>query len=659
MILFERFLTLLSKEKFLQYATIIIGAGITIIFALLVLYNNRIIELADLKYYDAVVTLYPDKAKNDSVVIVDIDDISLQKVGQWPWSRYKMAELLIRLSSKRVSAVGHDIIFAESDRTSLKNIKEAMKSEFDIDLNIDNVPEALKDNDKLFAEVIRNGPYTISNYFLFDSNYYNEDYSASLLKVNNANLLPNLYEAKGMLSNLPQISSPEKAEGFFNISTDSDGLIRRIPSLIKYKNDYYPNISMATFINMYGYTEINVEKDFNGAFINFWGRRIPIQKDGNVLLNYREGAKRFTYVPAINVLNGTVPDEVLKGKIVFIGSSAAGLNDIRNTPVERNYPGVEIHATFVDNLINNDFFMIPQWSKGAQIVSLVVIGLMISAVMAFSSSLMSAAVVGLTTLIVLIGGVILLLTTKMYVSPVPNIINATAIWLTLSFIRYFAEEKRALSWATQVSKAQEATMFSMAAVAETRDPETGEHIFRTQTYVKLLAEKMVERGLYRKILTPEYINLLFKSAPLHDIGKVGVPDRILLKPGKLTDEEFEIMKTHSQIGADMILKTEEGMIDKTFLECAREIALSHHEKWDGTGYPNGLKGDEIPLSGRLMAVADVYDALISKRHYKEKFSYEKTREIIIEGRGKHFDPDIVDAFIEVEKDFIKTAELYK
>lgn len=188
---------------------------------------------------------------------------------------------------------------------------------------------------------------------------------------------------------------------------------------------------------------------------------------------------------------------------------------------------------------------------------------------------------------------------------------------------------------------------ALAHLAETRDPETGNHILRTQNYVRALALRLRQNPRFSAFLDPRTIDLLTKSAPLHDIGKVGIPDRILQKPGPLTAEEWVIMKTHSRLGSDAIEQAEadvEQPID--FLVRAKEIAHWHHEKWDGSGYPDGRKGEEIPASARLMAVADVFDALISARVYKPAMSHDQAREIIAEGRGKHFDPDIVAAFLE-------------
>ena len=208
----------------------------------------------------------------------------------------------------------------------------------------------------------------------------------------------------------------------------------------------------------------------------------------------------------------------------------------------------------------------------------------------------------------------------------------------------------------EVMAIQDVTILAMASLAETRDNDTGNHIRRTQFYVKALAEKLQDHPRFAAYLTPHQIEILFKSAPLHDIGKVGIPDRILLKPGKFEPEEFEIMKTHTQLGKDAIEHAEEQLgMEVAFLACAKEIALYHQEKWDGSGYPHGMAGELIPISARLMAVADVYDALISWRVYKSGMPHEKAVEIIAASKGSHFDPDITDAFLAITDQFKEIA----
>ncbi len=210
----------------------------------------------------------------------------------------------------------------------------------------------------------------------------------------------------------------------------------------------------------------------------------------------------------------------------------------------------------------------------------------------------------------------------------------------------------------QLKKSKEATIEAMGIVAEGRDPETGGHIQRTKEYVRVLAETLAKREKHKALLTREYIELIYHSAPLHDIGKVAISDSVLLKPAKLSDEEFEVMKQHTSIGEQTIQEAQKRLEEVQMLDVAREIAGGHHEKWDGSGYPRGLSGEAIPLSARLMAVADVYDALVSRRPYKEPMPNEEASAIIRDGAGKHFDPELVEIFNELEEQFIAIASRY-
>jgi len=203
---------------------------------------------------------------------------------------------------------------------------------------------------------------------------------------------------------------------------------------------------------------------------------------------------------------------------------------------------------------------------------------------------------------------------------------------------------------------QDVTISCMASLAEHRDPETGHHIKRTQNYVRAIAVEISSYDKYKDVLDNNVIENLYKTAPLHDIGKIGIPDNILLKPGPLSKEEFNEMKRHPTYGRNALVDPCKILGSNSFLQSAIEIAHAHHEKWDGSGYPLGLKGEEIPLPGRIMAIADVYDALISKRVYKEAFSHEKTCELIVKGKGSQFDPDLIDAFLKIEDKFIEIAD---
>ena len=206
---------------------------------------------------------------------------------------------------------------------------------------------------------------------------------------------------------------------------------------------------------------------------------------------------------------------------------------------------------------------------------------------------------------------------------------------------------------------QDVTVHALARLAETRDPETGNHLLRTQAYVRVLALHRQRDPRFAGQIDDRWVDLLVKSAPLHDIGKVGIPDSVLLKPGELDAEEWTVMKTHAQIGADAISRAESDVAQPVpFLQVAKQIARSHHERWDGSGYPDGLAGELIPLAARLMALADVYDALISRRVYKPAFSPDTARQMIVAERGRHFDPTVVDAFLDGVAEFEAIAHRY-
>jgi putative two-component system response regulator len=200
-------------------------------------------------------------------------------------------------------------------------------------------------------------------------------------------------------------------------------------------------------------------------------------------------------------------------------------------------------------------------------------------------------------------------------------------------------------------------IFSLAKLADSRDPETGGHLERIRQYSRLLAEQLSRSDQYGEVVDGDFVQMIYLTSPLHDIGKVGIPDDILKKPGPLTPDEYDVMKTHTSIGGETLDAVAQRHRTAGFLTMARNIAWSHHERYDGSGYPRGLAGEEIPLSARIVCLADVYDALTSKRVYKEAFSHDAARDIILEGAGTHFDPEIVKAFLQQESAFIDTCRL--
>lgn len=218
-------------------------------------------------------------------------------------------------------------------------------------------------------------------------------------------------------------------------------------------------------------------------------------------------------------------------------------------------------------------------------------------------------------------------------------------------------EEKVKARTEEIVRTQDVAILSLASLAEIKDSETGKHIERTRSYIKCLAEYLRNHENFKHYLNDRTIELLYRSAPLHDLGKIGIPDAILTKKGKLTKEEYEVIKQHPELGGKALEFASNELGSNSFLTVASQIAYEHHEKWDGSGYPKGLKGSEISIPARLMALADVYDALISRRCYKDPIPFESTRDLILNERGKHFDPDVVDAFLKLEKEFIGITEM--
>jgi len=248
----------------------------------------------------------------------------------------------------------------------------------------------------------------------------------------------------------------------------------------------------------------------------------------------------------------------------------------------------------------------------------------------------------------------------LHLSPLLPMLAPLLVTACLGLLKYGIEVRRVRRRTRDLVEAQDTVIVAMSALAEARDNETGQHLLRTQRYVGLLARQLAKTAKYAE-LTSSDIELLAKSAPLHDIGKVGIPDSILRKPGKLTADEYKIMQAHPLIGAEALGR----IIDATghpekhaFLNYARQMIESHHERWDGAGYPYGLRGEAIPLAGRLMALADVYDALISRRVYKQGYSHGLARDFIRANAGSHFDPDVVAAFLAIEAGFAEIARRF-
>jgi HD-GYP domain-containing protein (c-di-GMP phosphodiesterase class II) len=639
---------------------VIAGLSIALVIGLGGLFNVKPVAALDRFVLDTLLAQTASGKPANGTVAVDIDDVSLSTLGQWPWPRYRVAQLIERVAAAHPSAIAMDIVFSETDRTSLADIRQTFKRDFGIDVSFKGVPDGLLDNDGYLGQVMAGADVVGARYFYFDHTSRADRPIRPGVGFDGRFGLLSLDRAHGVLSSVDAIAAQTRISGFVNSRLDADGVLRRLPLLIEYDGVVHPGLALAATMRSLGVASGSVESDANGLSIQVGSHRIPVDQRGYALLRFNGPSQRYASLSAVDVLGGHVAPANLRGKIVFIGSSAVGLHDVHPTAVDPDFSGLKIQSVMAQDILDDNSVRVPAW--GGQAALLLA---MLAALVMATLSIAGRGLTVLATFCVLFAAALIALVAVVFVRtglfiPVGAPLLVLAVLAVLSFAARFAvNQHRAQRWRRQLENARQVAIESMAAVAETRDPETGAHIKRTQHYVRAIAERLQRTGHHAQTLTREYIELLYLSAPLHDIGKVGVPDHILLKAGPLTADELKIMRRHPEFGRKIILSMSKQIEGDNFLLIAGEIAGTHHEKWDGTGYPDGLRGQDIPLAGRIMAVADIYDALISRRCYKDPFPHDRAKTLMRDLGETTFDPAVLDAFLAIEPEILQIAARFR
>jgi len=462
------------------------------------------------------------------------------------------------------------------------------------------------------------------------------------------------FHASGVVCNLPILARAAGASGFMNAAPDADGILRRVPLLMELDGRVYPSLALAATMAATGSRDIVIRiANANTASLIVGNLAVPVDGRANALVRYRGTKQTFPYVSAADVMNGRVPAGTLQDKIVFVGTTALGTREVVATPLDTLFVGVEVQATVADNLLQQDF--ISRSEFGTALEGLLVLALGIAVTWLVASTGTTSGVLGsgisIAALWYFTGW--LLSATGVFVSPLMPTMAVGAALAVMTLTKFTVERGRADTAGREKTNAQQLMVQTLLSLTETRDAETGRHSRRTQQYVRLLAEQLSTNPEFRDYLTPERIELVSSLAPLHDIGKVGVPDHILNKPGALTPEELAEMQRHPEYGYEVIRKAEGrvGVRDDAILAMAKDIVYTHHERWDGTGYPRRLRGTEIPVEGRVMAVVDVYDATTTRTLYKPSMSHDDAVKFIVERRATHFDPAVIQAFVAVAPRF--------
>ncbi len=610
-------------------------AGISLIpvvaAALVALYRPAALLPLEYASLDTVVRAAPLRAPDPRVVIVDVDERSVAEIGQWPWRRDSIGELVARLRDLGAAVVALDIVFAEPDWPDGSGVQ----------------------SDDVLASVLDGGRTVLGYGLTFDANSgpvngcLQHPLGLAIVRADDDAADP-FFRASGAVCNLASLTRAAANSGFLNAAPDADGVLRRLPLIAAVADRIYPSFSLAA-LSTAGVTRAHTLRvvNVNASSLELDGARVPLDGQGNLLLRFRGPKRTFRYVSALDVFRGQVPGPPLTGTLALIGTTALGTREVVSTPLDTLFTGVEVQATAVDNLLQHDFLHRP--TAGASVDALLVLALGVLMVVVAARF---GVLAGVAAAAVCIGGlwgtaIWLVSSSGTLLSPLlPTLALAAAAAVTTG-AGFVAERHRADRAGEQKAGSERLMIQSLLSLTEIKDAETGRHSRRTQQYTRALAEQLSTRPAFIDYLTPERIDLLATLAPLHDIGKVGVPDRLLHKPSALTPSEFEEIRRHPAYGRDVILNAERdaGVGDDLTLAVAKDIVYSHHEKWDGSGYPEGLRGTDIPIAGRIIAVVDVYDALRSKRPYSEPMTHDDASTAIVAGTGTHFDPVVVDAFL--------------
>ncbi len=624
--------TLDSRRPFISRSRLLIiacGFTITLLFCALSLNRPAFLAQLDDRFFDGQITDDVPPKGYSAPIVVAVDDDSLARFGRWPWPRAFVARLLTRIAEQGPAGVGIDAIFAEQELypSGKKLLRSAGK---------------LSPGDLALARTLAGGPFVLGYAFTFtqqttsnaDEDLLQPLKIVSVRKTGAADTRLQLWQATGAVTSLPEFTRSVALSGFLNAAMGQEGILRRMPVLIEHDGKVYPSLALATVLRTVGSREALLESDWSGeSTLRVGNRRIPLDSRGRLLLRFRGWHGRTKTISAASLLQGGIAHDALKGRLVFVGATATGMGEAVATPLPSLLAGVQVHAITAENILNDDFARSAPWLY--RLIAIISLGVLSTLVCVGMPVVRGAIILCVATIGTWQGSIWLFRTDGLFLSPVLPLLVLLANFSLLSLIRSVFVEKRVKRQTLDLAMSRDFIMTSLASLAEIRDTETGAHIQRTQRYLFILCQELSRHPRFQHLLSREKIELISKLAPLHDIGKVGLPDHLLRKTTGFTAEEYEEVKKHALYGRDAIAKAESraGSHNDELLQYAKDIAYSHHERWDGTGYPEGLAGERIPWPARLMALADAYDAMVSKRIYKEPIPHETAVRIIVEGKG--------------------------
>lgn len=439
--------------KNIHWSILTIGLIITILTSGLYIFKPAYIKFMEYKLYDIFFQKVYSKNTTNSVAIVDIDEYSLEKFGQWPWPRYRIALLLQKIHAAGAIAVGIDILFAEPDGTSPAVLKKILKRDLQVDIEFSGLPSALLDNDELFSSILQKGPYVLgySFYFEGDNNIKTKSITPPFLsfaevhKTGAAKASDYLWQAVNMIQPMPIFLKKADNAGYMNTITDRDGVLRQVPLFICWHKNIYPQLALATLLTAFkNKIPVPIIKVTRGGIesIKIGDTIVPLKRDGTMLLNYRGPSHTFPYISAGKLLQDKVNPKKIKGKIIFLGSSASGLYDTKISPLDQVFPGVEVHATIVDNILSQDFIHRPDWIPGLELISIIVWGIIITLLIGWANSELTLTITLISGVISWYGGLWALKHLNIWLSPFFLILTLILNFSILNMLKFWFSEKK-------------------------------------------------------------------------------------------------------------------------------------------------------------------------------------------------------------------------
>ncbi|MCF8168755.1 MAG: CHASE2 domain-containing protein [Rhodoferax sp.] len=633
--------------------------------------------------FDGYQKRFPRQPQSQPVTIVAIDEASLARVGQWPWPRNRLAQLIDAINQYQPAAIGLDIYMPEEDQTSPGKVADNLPASAKA---LARRLRALPSHEAQLAESLRSAP-SVLGFAGFD---YAAFTSSSGLRnapvlVSGDDPLPYLRRFVNVLASLPVLQAAASGQGLLSVDSEN-GVIRRIPLIAAVGDQPVASLAMEMLRVASGSQSVEASVGTHGIeAVSVADLSVPTQRGGDVWLHVAPiHSTAHRYLSAVEVLEGRATAEQLSGKLVLLGLTGSGLNDMRTTALGEVVPGIEIQAQLLESFFDGRFLLRPWWMKWLETVGLLCLGLLMVWFVPQTDSLLAnflRAVPRASMWLAVALNLVLISTGYLLFGYRGLLFDAASFFLVLSGVMgsLISSAMIEIDRQTKLLAAEHQRMRDAAHVVagELKKSLTidSDHAAdtsheRIRAYVRLLAERLAQDPAYASQLPPKLIDTLCLAAPFHDVGMTRVAPDLLEKTGNLTPEEQAIMRQHATVGStvgNIAVETARqalGVVDDAetlplFLKLFREAAQAHHERWDGSGYPDGLSGEAIPLAARLVAIADVYDGLVSTRSYRQALTTQEAERVILDGRATLFDPRLVDAFMDVAPDFARVEARLK